>query len=366
MRERIDSSLSSFVLLSDAKSRSISAENPTGAPNAGGKAVDGTGASCARLLGKGWKVSPSHALEPGEVYTMADITGSGVITSMWMSGYVGRDVIIRMYWDDQEQPSVECPMSDFFAAGWMTNGNNPQEIFSADFMQLNSAMVAVNPNKGLNCFWPMPFRRQARMTLENRAENVRVVYYQVNYSLEEVPENAAYFHAQFRSATPLKMGEDFVILDGVRGQGQYLGTALHVGLNGTGGWWGEGEVKFFLDGDEYPTICGTGTEDYFLGAFDWDVGGRYMPYNSLYGGMYYVRPANHYDNQMRFSMYRWHIPDPVRFQKDLRVTIQDLGWYKEGLYKPRRDDMHSVAYWYQTLPTAPFPILPAPLEMEIS
>ena len=354
----------SLTLLSDAKSRSISAENYRGEVNAGGLATEGTGARCARKLGRGWKVSPSYAVQPGETFAMAEIQGSGAIQSMWMSGYVGRDVIIRMYWDDQENPSVECPLSDFFAAAWTSNDG---DIFDPNFMQLNSAMIAVNPNRGMNCFWPMPFRKNARITLENRSEVARIIYYQVNYALMDVPEDAAYFHAQFRASTPLKQGEDHVILDGVRGHGHYVGTAMHVGLNGTGNWWGEGEVKFFMDGDEHPTICGTGTEDYFLGAYDWDVGGAYMPYNSLYGGMYYLRKPNHYDNQMRFSMYRWHIPDPVRFSEDLKVTIQNLGWYTAGdLYKPRRDDIYTVAYWYQTLPTAPFPKLPDPIDLEIS
>ena len=275
----------------------------------------------------------------------------------------GGDVVIRMYWDGQAQPSVECPLSDFFAAAWTTNDAG---IFDANFMQLNSAMIAVNPNRGMNCFWPMPFRTSARITLENRSEVVRVIYYQVNYALTDVPEEAAYFHAQFRASTPLAQGEDHVILDGVSGRGHYVGTAMHVGLNGTGSWWGEGEVKFFMDGDRNPTICGTGTEDYFLGAYDWNVGGEYMPYNSLYGGMYYLRKPHQYASQMRFSMYRWHIPDPIRFTKDLKVTIQDLGWYPNGEYKPRRDDIYTVAYWYQTLPTAPFPPLPNAISLEIT
>lgn len=162
---------------------------------------------------------------------MVDIEGSGAIQSMWMSGYVGRDVILRMYWDDQENPSVECPLSDFFAAAWTTNN---EYIFDSDFMQLNSAMIAVNPNRGMNCFWLMPFCKHAVMTIENRSDATRSIFYQVNYTLTEVPEEAAYFHAQFRSAVPLKKGENFVILDGVKGKGHYVGTAFHVGLNGTG------------------------------------------------------------------------------------------------------------------------------------
>jgi hypothetical protein len=126
------------------------------------------------------------------------------------------------------------------------------------------------------------------------------------------------------------------------------------------GWWGEGEIKFFLDGDaEFPTICGTGTEDYFGGAYDWDVDGQYVTYTTPFLGMHQVlRPDGLYRSQMRFGMYRWHVVDPIRFQRSLRVTLQALGWRGEGRYLPLQCDMASVAYWYQTLPTAPFPTLP--------
>lgn len=353
-----------LMLLSSARTRSISAENPHGEKGKGGMATEGFGARSARELGKGWKVAPAVALQPGEVHTLADIEGPGAIQSMWMGGDVGREFILRMYWDGQQHPSVECPLSDFFGCGWYDNASNP---LSGPFFQLNSQMVCVNPNRALNCFWMMPFRRHCRVTLENRAQVERVCYYQINYTLTQVPEEAAYFHAQFRRTNPIPYMQDYVILDGVRGQGHYVGTALSVGLNGAGNWWGEGEIKFFLDGDrEYPTICGTGTEDYFMGSFDWDVAGKYTPYNSPYGGMYYVRtPDGLYQSQQRFSMYRWHVVDPIRFESDLKVTIQDLGWRSGGRYLPREDDFASVAYWYQTLPGEPFPELPGVNELEV-
>ena len=356
---------STLPLLSDAKSRSISAENMTGEKNGGALATAGTGEKCARDLGRGWKVSPSYAVQPGEVFTMAEIEGPGAIQSIWLTGHISRDIIIRFYWDDQEQPSVEAPVSDFFACGWY---NNSENWFDVKFDQLNSAMVCVNPNHALNCFWVMPFRKKAKITLENRhKDKERIVYYQINYALMDVPEEAAYFHAQFRRVNPVPFKEDFTILDGVTGRGHYVGTSLSVGLNGLGKWWGEGEIKFFMDGDVNPTICGTGTEDYFLGAFDWDVAGKYIAYNSLYGGMYHVEiPDGLYKSQQRFSMYRWHVVDPIRFDNDLKVTIQDLGWYKDWRYQPRQDDLASVAYWYQTLPTAPFPELPDPDYLEIT
>lgn len=347
--------------LSNAVSRSISAENPNGAVSGGALATDGLGAGNARRLGKGWKISPAMNVEPGATFTLADISGSGAIQSMWLGGCVSRDFILRFYWDDQEQPSVECPLPDFFAAGW-TNAKN---ALTADFAQLASIMVSVNPNKAMNCFWTMPFRKHALITVENRSPETRCIFYQINYTLGEVPEDAAYFHAQFRCALPLEAGKDYVLLDGVHGKGQYVGTALSVGLNGPGRWWGEGEVKFFLDGESDPTICGTGTEDYFLGSYDWDVGGEYRTYNSPYAGMFYVKHPHHYDSQTRFSMYRWHVVDPIRFEKSIKVTIQDLGWSEQGGYMLRRDDFYSVSYWYQTLDTAPFPKLPPQEQLEI-
>ena len=184
-------------------------------------------------------------------------------------------------------------------------------------------------------------------------------YYQVDYTLTEVPEDAGYFHAQFRRSNPLPYQQPHTIVDGIRGMGHDVGTAMAWGVNNNG-WWGEGEIEFHLDGDgEFPTICGTGTEDYFGGAYNWDVDGRYVSYSTPFMGMHQViRPDGLYQSQQRFGMYRWHTMDPIRFQQDLRVTIQALGWRDGGRYLPLQDDISSVAYWYQSLPTAPFPPLP--------
>ena len=357
--------LQNVALLTNAKSRSISAENFTGEKGKGGMAVEGTGKDCASELGQGWKISPSVAIKPGETFTLADIEGPGAIQSMWFGGSLGREYIIRIYWDGQEKPSVECPISDFFAYGWLKSNAAP---FHGPFYQLNSIPVAINPNKGFNCFWQMPFRKRCVITFENRNKNDAVCYYQINYTLCEIPENAAYFHAQFRCTRHLEYKEDYTILDGVTGKGNYVGTSLSVGLNGAGNWWGEGEIKFFMDGDkEYPTICGTGTEDYFGGSYDWEVEGKYVTYSTPYMGMYRVTNSDGmYNHQQRFSMYRWHIMDPIRFETDLRITIQDLGWDNSWKYLPRQDDFASVAYWYQTLPAAEFPVLPDRVYMEIN
>jgi hypothetical protein len=247
-------------------------------------------------------------------------------------------------------------VGDFFLSGW------------GKYAQVNSLPVCVNPGSAFNCYWEMPFRKGCRMTMTNTANEKMVLYYQVNYTLTEIPDDCAYFHAQFRRTNPLPYREDYTILEGVRGQGQYVGTYLAWGVNNSG-WWGEGEIKFFMDGDyEFPTICGTGTEDYFCGSYGFEnqETRQYQPFSTPYAGLHQVlKPDGVYQSQMRFGMYRWHIMDPIRFQSDLRVTIQALGWRKDGRFLPLQDDIASVAYWYQSLPTAPFPDLPARDYLEV-
>lgn len=336
--------------LSKAETRSISPENFDGAKGRGGMATDGTGASCARDLGQGWKISPSIAIKAGETFTLADIKGEGAIQQIWMTPTGNwRYSIIRIYWDDQENPSVECPVGDFFGMGW------------GKFAPLNSLAVCVNPGSAFNCYWEMPFRKRCRITFTNIADEEMRLYYQINYTLTDVPEDVGYFHAQFRRSNPLPYKTDYTILDGVQGQGHYVGIYMAWGVNNTG-WWGEGEIKFFMDGDkEWPTICGTGTEDYFCGSYNFEnkETKQYQEFSTPYAGLHQViRPDGVYRSQQRFGMYRWHITDPIRFRKDLKVTIQALGWRSGGRYLPLQDDIASVAYWYQSLPTAPFPALP--------
>jgi hypothetical protein len=343
-------SLGTLSRLSSAQTRSISPENFSGEKGAGGMAAEGTGANAARDLGRGWKISPSIKIAAGERRVLAQIDGSGAIQHIWMTP-TGRwrNSILRIYWDGAEQPAVECPVGDFFACGW------------GKYAQVSSLAVCVNPGSGLNCYWEMPFRKGCTITMTNIGEEEMTLYYQIDYTLTETPKDAAYFHAQFRRANPLPYKEDYTILDGVRGQGHYVGSYMAWGVN-SAGWWGEGEIKFFLDGDDqYPTICGTGTEDYFCGAYNFDVGkeqGGYREFTTPYTGLQVLRPDGLYVSQTRFGMYRWHIMDPIRFASDLRVTIQALGWRSGGRYLPLQDDIASVAYWYQTLPAAPFPTLP--------
>ena len=349
--------LGNLSRLSAAQTRSISAENFTGAKGAGGMATEGTGANCARDLGRGWKVSPSVRIKVGETFTVADITGSGAIQQIWMTPTgPWRYSILRIYWDGQEQPSVECPVGDFFGLPW------------GRYSPLVSLPVCVNPGSAFNCYWEMPFRKSCRITLSNIGHEDMTLYYQVNYTLTDVPADCAYFHAQFRRTNPLPFKQDYTILEGVRGRGHYVGTVMGWGVN-SNGWWGEGEIKFFLDGDkEWPTICGTGTEDYFCGSYNFEnkETKQYQEFCTPYAGLHQVlRPDGLYRSQQRFGLYRWHIMDPVRFTSDLRVTIQALGWRSDGRYLPLQDDISSVAFWYQTLPTVPFPALPARDQLEV-
>lgn len=342
--------LGNIFQLSKAKSRSISPENFTGKKGKGGMATEGTGKGPARELGVGWKVSPSIMVQPKSTVILAEIEGPGVIQHIWMTCFPQhwRSLVLRMYWDGEETPSVEVPYGDFFCNGWNERCN------------VNSLPIAVNPAGGMNSYWPMPFRKSAKITIESLDDVEFPLYYQIDYSLTEIPENVGYFHAQWRRSNPVKYKEVHTILDGVKGHGHYVGTYIAWGVNNNG-WWGEGEVKFYLDGDdEFPTICGTGTEDYFGGAWNFEhPKGEYGVYSTPYLGLpQVIKPDGLYRSQQRFGMYRWHIMDPIRFEQDLRVTIQALGWRSGGRYLPLQDDIASTAFWYQAEPHAPFPKLP--------
>ncbi len=342
--------LGNLPRLSHAQTRSISPENFTGEKGGGGMATEGTGSRASRDLGRGWKVSPSVNIEPKQTFTLAEINGSGAIQQMWMTptGH-WRFSILRIYWDGEAEPSVEVPVGDFFASGW------------GKYAQVSSLPVAVNPGSAFNSYWVMPFRKSCKITMENLDDEKMTLFYQINYTVTSVAQDAAYFHAQFRRANPLPYKSDYTILDGVKGWGHFVGTYMAWGVNNDG-WWGEGEIKFFIDGDnEFPTICGTGTEDYFCGSYGFENPDtkQYQEFTTPFAGMpQVIRPDGQWKTQQRFSLYRWHIMDPVRFEKDLRITIQALGWRKGGRYLPLQDDIASVAFWYQAEPHAPFPTLP--------
>jgi hypothetical protein len=348
--------LGALPFLSHARTRSISAENPTGAKGQGGMAIpnpsdpDLPHSAAAVDLGQGWKVRPFLKPRAGETVTLMDVDGPGVIQHIWMvagfegkGGAVGhgRACVLRFYWDDEQTPSVEVPLTDFFAVG------------HDQFARVNSLAVIVNPASALNCYWPMPFRRHARVTFTNEwMEDLSGLAFQITYAETEVPEQSGYLHAQWRRSITDRAHPEYVILDGVHGHGRYVGTFL-AWTQLSDGWFGEGEIKFFIDGDkQFPTICGTGTEDYFCGSYG---------FPEVYSTAYVGNTLDHrgQDGPPKWSLYRWHIMDPVCFEEDLRVTIQALGWWPNHRFQPLADDIASVAYWYQQEPHAGFPRLPA-------
>jgi hypothetical protein len=356
--------LDALPRISTSMTRSISAENPTGAKSGGAQAAPGDDEHCspaARRLGKGWKVRPCLVdIAAQQTVTIADIAGPGTIQHIWITVEPAllRTIAFRVYYDDQEHPSIETPLGDFFANG--VNG----------LARIGSLPIAVNPRGGMNAYWPMPFRKRIRIQITNDGPApIPAFFYQITYALCEVEAEAAYLHASWRRATTTRDHSEHIILDGVAGRGHYIGTYL-VWSQLANGWWGEGEMKFFIDGEpaDSPTICGTGTEDYFGGAWGFTAGGADDARPACYSGPFLGYPQAVCEPSKRdgqrvpvHGLYRWHIPDPIRFTKDLRVTIQALGWWPDGTYQPLADDIASVAYWYQTLRSAPLKPLP-PME----
>ncbi len=368
----LDMNMGNLYRLSDAKTRSISPENFTGEKGKAGMADPAdkdkpnvaNAFNAARDLGKGWKVNPYIRINPGQTITLAEIDGPGAIQHIWMTPTgTWRYSIIRFYWDGEAEPSIECPVGDFFASGW------------GSYAQLSSLAICVNPGSAFNCYWAMPFRKKCRITMENiNDSDPMTLYYQIDYTLTDVPADAAYFHAQFRRSNPTS-GSIHTVVDGIKGKGHYVGVYMAWGVNNNG-WWGEGEIKFFMDGDtDFPTICGTGTEDYFCGSYDFDTRKKneagveevnYTEFCTPYAGLHQViRGDGHYQVMQRFGLYRWHVMDPVRFEKDLKVTIQDMGWHKGGRYLAQQSDIASTCFWYQSEPHAAFPKLPEWRKLEV-
>jgi len=342
--------LGNVYLKRGCESRSITAENPTGEPGKSAMA-DPKGQGAARELGVGWKVKPCITIKAGETVTLMDVDGPGVIRHMWITfnATFYRDAIIRIYWEGEDAPSVQAPLGDFLCNSWKARQN------------VLSQPINVNPSGGMNIYFPMPFRKHARITVENDSPgDMGGFFYTINYTLEPVPEEALHFHAYWRRSNPLEYGTEYLIVDGIEGQGQYVGTFMAWQQNNAG-WWGEGEIKMYLDDDgEFPTICGTGTEDYFGGAWCFaaeSFTAPYLGFNQVVG--------KSGDIGCRMTLYRFHVLDPVFFGSRLKVTMQALGWRGEGRYLPLQDDISSVAYWYQSLPHRPFPPVPCRNDREI-
>ncbi len=339
--------MGTLPLLTSARTRSISAENPTGEKGKGGMAIPNpaepkpaASARAADDLGQGWKVRPFLRVNAGQTVTLMDVDGPGIIQHIWMVEGLSRAHVLRFYWDHEPTPSIEVPAPDFFAVG------------HERFARVNSQAVVVNPRNAMNCYWPMPFRKHVKITFTNEADqDLTLLAFQIDYAETQVSANAGYLHAQWRRSNSSEQNP-YIILDGVQGKGRYVGTFL-AWTQLEKGWFGEGEIKFFMDGDtEFPTICGTGTEDYFCGSY-----GFPESYSTAYTGT--VLPSSDAEVPGYWSLYRWHILDPVCYEKDLRVTIQALGWGSDGKYKKLSDDIASTAYWYQVEPHAAFPPLPS-------
>lgn len=344
--------LGSLPLLTDAETRSVSPENPMGKKGQGGMAAPPEKNSKAKLpanahaadeLGVGWKVRPFARCNAHRTITLMDVDGPGIIQHIWLVEDLNRGHVLRFYWDGEKEPSIEVPALEFFAVG------------HGKFAPVNSIAVVLNPKNAMNCYWPMPFRQHAKITLSNESDkDTELIAYQITYAETPVAENAGYFHAQWRHANTA-VQNPYVILDDVKGKGRYVGTFFAWRQNSTR-WGGEGEAKFFIDGDKrFPTICGTGTEDYF--EFSYGFPGGAPPTGGLYTGCEAIGDGK-LGPPSFYSLYRWHILDPINFHKDLKVTIQALGWNDGGQYAKQADDITSVAYWYQCEPHAPMLKLP--------
>lgn len=302
-----------------------------------------------------------RTIVPGETLTVMDEPGPGIITHIWFTfasdeAYHLKKLVLRMYWDGEATPSVEAPIGDFFGLGL-------GEYFTFDSLPLSAA-----PNRAVNCFFPMPFQKHARITIENQGKmKLDALYYNVDYQAYPQPlqSDILYFHAQYRQASPNTgiagdwtnnddpkqndrknlTGEGNYVWMEATGRGQFVGVTMSV-LQNQDYWWGEGDDMFFIDGEKTPSINGTGSEDYFLGAYDF--GGKAFSY-AFYG----APVVGEEKAGSRSSVYRFHLDSPITFSKSMRATIE------HGHANGRSDNYFSVAYWYQTEPHAAFPTLPA-------
>jgi hypothetical protein len=278
---------------------------------------------------------------------IASIDGPGALQQLWFTLTGAPNTMhLEITWDGQAEAAVQTPLGAFFCCGW------------DEFWPVASAPVCLNPRMGFAAYWPMPFREHARVTVHNASARDEALFYQINYALTPVPPDAAQFHAQYRRHRP-ESGGRVVILDDVEGPGHYVGTALAWGAVSRG-WWGEGEVRFALDGDGTPerpgcTVVGTGLEDYVGGAWGFAVDGDYRGFSTPHTGFWpHDDPAADSANAVgrpastqRFDLYRWHIADPLRFARAITVTVDALGWNDDWTYRLRDDEVRSVALWYQ-------------------
>ncbi len=318
-----------YLLDTGLVSRSICFENPTGAPGAGGKA--------ASNLGVGRKGAPAITLNIGQSVQLCDIQGPGTIRHIWMTTSNNpmnlRSLVIRAWWDGQAHPSIECPIGDFmgFAHGRV--------------MPYFSAVHSVGRNAGMNIWLPMPFTTGAKFTLTNEGKENVPLFYQIDYTEgDNHPADVGRLHVLFRRENPTTQKRDFELLPQRTGKGRYIGAVIGIHNQHPDLWWGEGEIKIYMDGDtNFPTIVGTGSEDYIGLSY----GVQQTPY--FYNGC-------SLDDNNFVSMYRWHLPDPIYWKKEARITIQQIAW-KDGLAEIQ-DDWSTATFWYEPVPSAALPTLP--------
>jgi len=321
-----------YIVNPPVESRSISFENPTGAKGQGGKA--------ASNLGVGRKGAPARMIEPGQTVTLCDIKGAGVIRHIWMTTERKAEsllgMVIRGYWDGQQHPSIEAPIGNFFG---ISHGLSKKQAYQ-------TAVHSVSPRAGMGIWIPMPFSKGARFTITNYSDQRHVLFYNIDYTLEDkLTEPFGRLHVLFRRENPTTLKQDFEILPKRTGMGRFLGCVLGIRTL-SGNWWGEGEVKVYLDGDdEFATIVGTGTEDYV--GQSWGLQDKAY----LYCGTSLL-------SDPLMSIYRWHIKDPIYWKKDIRVTIQQIGWKPETRLFERQDDWSTTTFWYEPIPSEPLPEMP--------
>lgn len=333
--------------IKNRQSFGFSAENPTGQKNGGTKGKD-----CEKLR-------PCIQIAPGETVTLCDTDGPGMITHIWFTGYVGHSFVMRIYWENEEFPSVEAPISAFFGCAYDENFKDRD----ANYIVLNSAKILTAPGRGFNSYWEMPFHKHCRITMENRGKKEETLYYMISGWYGEISQDAGYFHAAYRQEHPVTKGRAYTIIDGIEGRGCFAGVTLATGMNGNNTCWVEGEAKMYIDDDQYPSMNYTGTEDYFCGSYGFGndiILNRYQTFSGMYTGLFAIMGDNRefYNGQQRFLLYRFHEKDPVYFSKNFKMTIDNLGWTG-----PRYDDYTSVAYWYLEKPSKLAKELPSDEEM---
>jgi len=310
-------------------SRSISFENPTGAPGVGGQA--------ASKLGPGRKGAPARTIQPGESVQLCDLQGPGTIRHIWITTdqrpLVQRACLIRVWWEGQENPSIECPIGDLFG------------FAHGKIASYQSAVHSCGPTGGRNLWLPMPFKQRARIEFTNEGPEAVPLFYAIDYTMGDQHEaDVGRLHVLFRRENPTIEKVDFELLPERKQKGRFIGSVIGIRNLHPDQWWGEGEVKVYMDGDrEWPTIAGTGSEDYV--GLAWGIQQAAFLYNgcSL--------------NERNFvSMYRWHLPDPIAWRQQARITIQQIAW-KDGLAETS-DDWSCATFWYEPVPSAKLPPMP--------